>query len=43
MEKEIDNAYVTWNKKLVNELRCFYWWVRIDENVMKCMWIMRNG
>lgn len=42
-KKETDNEYVKWNKKLVNELRWFYWWVRIEENVMKCMWVVGNG
>lgn len=41
-KKETDNEYLKWNKKLVSEFCCFYWWVRVGDNVMKCMWIMRN-
>jgi hypothetical protein len=36
-EKETDNEYVRWAKKLVDELGWFYLWVRVEENVMKCM------
>jgi len=35
---------VMWNEKLVNEVYVDNdKWVRIDENVMKCMRIMRSG
>ena len=36
-EKETENEYVRRAKKLVDELGWFYLWVRVEENVMKCM------
>ena len=35
--QEKETEYVMRAKKLVDELGWFYLWVRVEENVMKCM------